>query len=219
MNLPIQPPYLPMELDTASEIPSGPDWQFEPKWDGFRCLAFRSDGELELQSKSGQTLGRYFPEVIQALLDLGATRFVLDGELMVPVDGGFSFDDLLQRIHPAESRINKLSVEHPAKLIVFDLLVDTRGSRIFEKPLRERRKLLEAFAERYFRGSIHLSRATTDLEEAKSWFQAARLRLSFRPARLCAQDQKVAYSGLRDRRLSLFRKNTAGRLAAARPVW
>ena len=170
MNLPIQPPYLPMELDTASELPSGAGWQFEPKWDGFRCLAFRSDSELELQSKSGQTLGRYFPEVVQALLEFGANRFVLDGELIVPGEGGFSFDYLLQRIHPAESRIKKLSVKHPAKLIVFDLLIDTRGLRIFEKPLRERRKLLEAFAGRYFTGSIHLSRATCDLKEAKSWF-------------------------------------------------
>jgi ATP-dependent DNA ligase len=127
MKLPIKPPYPPMEALLVAEIPRGDVWEYEPKWDGFRCLAFRDGKEVELQSKSGQTLTRYFPEVAEALLKLKATKFVLDGELVVPVKGGLSFDDLLQRIHPATSRVLKLSRETPAHFIVFDLLVDENG--------------------------------------------------------------------------------------------
>src|SRR5687767_5042553 len=101
----IKPPYPPMEAKSVDEIPSGGNWQYEPKWDGFRCVAFRDGEEIYLQSKAGQPLGRYFPEVIESLKELKAAKFVLDGEIVVPVDGELSFDDLLQRIHPAESRI------------------------------------------------------------------------------------------------------------------
>ena len=117
MNLPILPPYPPMEALSAQEIPQGPGWQYEPKWDGFRCLAFRDGREVELQSKSGQPLARYFPEVVEYLLNLKAQRFVLDGEIVVPVDSQPSFDELLMRIHPAESRVRKLAAERNGDII------------------------------------------------------------------------------------------------------
>ncbi len=118
MNLPLAISYRPMEALTASKIPEGPQWQYEPKWDGFRCLAFRDGDEVELQSKSGQPLARYFPELVSALHELRVKRFVLDGEIVISIDGKLSFDDLLQRIHPAASRIQKLSQQTPATLIV-----------------------------------------------------------------------------------------------------
>jgi len=133
MTLPLKQPYLPMEAKSVAKLPIGDNWQYEPKWDGFRCIAFRDGDRVDLQSKSGQPLGRYFPEVVEALLKLKPRQFVLDGEIVVPVKGKFSFDDLLMRIHPAASRIKKLSQETPAKLIVFDLLVDDRGKALVEE--------------------------------------------------------------------------------------
>src|SRR5436190_15186340 len=105
MSLPLSPPFPPMEALLVNEIPNGHGWQYEPKWDGFRCLVFRDGAQIELQSKSGQTLTRYFPELVAAFASLEADRFVLDGEIAVAIEGQFSFDDLLQRIHPAESRV------------------------------------------------------------------------------------------------------------------
>ena len=122
MTLPLKQPYLPMEAKSVEQLPAGANWQYEPKWDGFRCVAFRDGAQVDLQSKSGQPLARYFPEIVAALLKLKAKQFVIDGEIVVPIKGSFSFDDLLMRIHPAASRIQKLSQETPAKLIVFDLL-------------------------------------------------------------------------------------------------
>src|SRR2546421_10901370 len=113
MALPLKESYPPMEAKSVTELPSGANWEYEPKWDGFRCLAFRDGDEIGLQSKSGQPLGRYFPEVVEALLKLRAKQFVIDGEIVVPVDGALSFDDLLMRIHPAASRVQKLAKEHP----------------------------------------------------------------------------------------------------------
>jgi ATP-dependent DNA ligase len=149
MKLPIKPPYPPMDALLVSEIPAGPNWEYEPKWDGFRCLAFRDGRNIELQSKSGQSLGRYFPEIVAALLKLKASKFVLDGELVIPVKGGLSFDDLLQRIHPAASRVTKLSQSTPAQFIVFDLLVDEAGKPIYDSPLSKRRQKLESFAKKF----------------------------------------------------------------------
>src|SRR5512134_1251519 len=114
MTLPIPTSYPPMEALLVAEIPSGPGWQYEPKWDGFRCLAFRDGDRIELQSKNGQPLARYFPEVVANLRAMPVRSFVLDGEIVIPVDGRLSFDDLLQRIHPAASRIERLSRERPA---------------------------------------------------------------------------------------------------------
>src|SRR5437867_4671779 len=150
MTLPLKITYPPMEAKSVTELPSGANWQYEPKWDGFRCLASRDGGEIALQSKSGQPLARYFPELVDALLHLKAKQFVLDGEIVVPIKGRFSFDDLLMRIHPAASRIKKLANETPAKIIVFDLLVDERARLIVAEPLTDRRRKLEAFAKKYF---------------------------------------------------------------------
>ncbi len=130
---------MPMEAQLASSIPTGSEWQFEPKWDGFRCLAFRDGDEVHLMSKAAKPLSRYFPEVVATLRALPATRFVLDGELVVSMDGRISFDDLLLRIHPAESRITRLATESPAMLIVFDLLVDERGRSLIARPPKARR--------------------------------------------------------------------------------
>src|SRR6187551_3181456 len=105
MPLPLPSHYAPMEAVTVDEIPIGDEWQYEPKWDGFRCLAFRDGDQIDLQSKSEQPLARYFPELVKALTGLKARRFVLDGEIAVPAGRAFSFDELLQRIHPAASRI------------------------------------------------------------------------------------------------------------------
>jgi ATP-dependent DNA ligase len=113
MSLPIKPPYPPMDALSASEVPMGPEWQYEPKWDGFRCLAFRDGTHVELQSKAGQPLGRHFPEIAQALLILKPTRFVVDGEIVIPVGDHLSFDDLLLHIHPTASRVRKLRTEEP----------------------------------------------------------------------------------------------------------
>jgi ATP-dependent DNA ligase len=173
MKLPIEPVYLPMEALAAPELPRGDHWQYEPKWDGFRCLAFRDPGEVELQSKSGQPLGRYFSDVVRALGELPARRFVLDGELVVPVDGAPSFHELQLRLHPAASRVNKLAAGHPAIFIAFDLLVDERGGVWTDKPLRERRARLEAFAEKFFgdNHAVRLSPATQDLRVARGWLR------------------------------------------------
>lgn len=164
-----------MEAKSVAQLPAGDDWAYEPKWDGFRCVAFRDGSQVDLQSKSGQPLARYFPEVVEALLKLKAKQFVIDGEIVVPVKGQFSFDDLLMRIHPAASRIRKLAAETPAKLIVFDLLVDDRGREQVSLPLSERRKKLDAFAKKYFakNKSVELSPATEDLSIAKNWLRGA----------------------------------------------
>jgi ATP-dependent DNA ligase len=174
VSLPLHPPVPPMEALLVEQIPNGDGWQYEPKWDGFRCLAFRDDREVQLQSKSGQPLGRYFPEIIELFTTLPARRFILDGELAVPLEEGFSFDELLQRIHPAQSRVLKLAHEHPAIFVAFDLLAGEDGRSLLERPLSARRKLLEAFAKKNFptHDRLRLSPATTSLLVARKWFEA-----------------------------------------------
>jgi ATP-dependent DNA ligase len=169
----LKPPYPPMEALSVADIPDGPGWQYEPKWDGFRCLAFRDRNGVYLQSKAEKPLARYFPEVVGAVEAVKAPQFVLDGEIAVPVSGRLNFDELLQRIHPAESRIRRLAAERPALFIAFDLLADERGQSLVERPLEERRRRLEKFAKRFFPrdGSVHLSPATTKLAQAKKWFR------------------------------------------------
>jgi ATP-dependent DNA ligase len=161
-----------MEALSVDDIPVGPQWQYEPKWDGFRCLAFRDGRSITLQSKSGKPLTRYFPDVVDAVRAIDASTFVLDGEIVVPDGKAFSFDALLQRIHPADSRAQKLAKETPALLIVFDLLRDADGEALIGQPLPVRRGRLEAFAQRYFdRSTIRLSPSTTKLAEAKKWLK------------------------------------------------
>lgn len=161
-----------MEAQPATDLPTGSDWQYEPKWDGFRCLAFRDQRRIELMSKSAKPLTRYFPELVARLSRLKAEQFVLDGEIVIAEDGKLSFDDLLMRIHPAASRIKKLSEATPSTFIVFDLLVDETGKSLVDIPLQERRKRLEQFARNFFHKgeSIRLSPVTTDLSVARKWF-------------------------------------------------
>jgi ATP-dependent DNA ligase len=172
VTLPVAKTYAPMEALPAAELPSGANWQYEPKWDGFRCLAFRDGARIELESKSSKPLTRYFPELVTALAAIKAKKFVLDGEIVIPVDGNPSFDSLLMRIHPAASRVLKLSKETPSVFIVFDLLVDDAGKSLVKNSLRDRRVALEKFAKKYFRknGLPRLSPATGDLSTAKKWF-------------------------------------------------
>ncbi|HEV2803816.1 MAG TPA: ATP-dependent DNA ligase [Chthoniobacterales bacterium] len=172
MSLALKPPLPPMEARSVDEIPVGDKWQYEPKWDGFRCIAFRDGDKVFLQSKAGQPLARYFPDVVEALQRLEAKRFVLDGELAIPIGGALSFDELQLRLHPAASRVQKLAAAHPALFIVFDLLGDTAGKSLLGLPLRERRQQLESFAAANFTkdGAVRLSPATADLKKAKKWF-------------------------------------------------
>ena len=173
MVLPIEPPYSPMEALSVETIPVGPDWQYEPKWDGFRCLIFRDGDHVELQSKSGRLMTRYFPELVEAIDQLKPGTFVLDGEIVVPTDGAFSFDALLQRIHPAASRVRKLATETPALLIVFDLMVGPDGRSLTDQPLSARRTALEGFVRQYIRSSkrIRLSPQTSKLSDAEHWLK------------------------------------------------
>ncbi|HEV2295237.1 MAG TPA: ATP-dependent DNA ligase [Tepidisphaeraceae bacterium] len=172
MALPIKTSYAPMDALSVDTIPDGPDWQYEPKWDGFRCLAFRDGNKIDVQSKSGQPLGRYFPELLDALRELPPSKFVLDAEIVIPQGQSLSFDALLQRIHPSESRIRKLSAETPGVLVVFDLLVDADGKDLSGQTLDVRRHELERFAAKHFRANerVILSPAATDLKTAHKWF-------------------------------------------------
>jgi ATP-dependent DNA ligase len=146
LHLPLQPPYPAAEAKSVKDLPHESGWLYEPKWDGFRCLAFRNGNEIVLQSKAGQPLGRYFPEIVSAILALPARKFVLDGEIVIRRGKGLDFDALLQRIHPAASRIHRLSQETPATYMVFDLLVDAKAKALTAKPLSARRKALQEFA-------------------------------------------------------------------------
>ncbi len=177
MTLPLPHSYEPMEAELAAELPAGGDWTYEPKWDGFRCLAFRDGDEVDLRSKAGKPLGRYFPDIVAAVADVPARRFVLDGEIVIPVGGELSFDELQLRLHPAASRVNKLAAEHPALYIAFDLLVDARGRELTSRPLSDRRAALEAFAVQALDqegGTIRLSPETDELAEARSWLKGGR---------------------------------------------
>jgi ATP-dependent DNA ligase len=162
-----------MEADSSDVLPDGDAWLYEPKWDGFRCLAFKDKEFVRIQSKAGKPLGRYFPDVVAAVEAVQAKQFILDGEIVIPVNGRLSFDELLLRVHPAESRVRALVAANPARFVVFDLLVDDRGKSLVALPLAERRPRLEAFAKRYFQpaGPILLSHATRQLATAQSWLE------------------------------------------------
>ena len=163
-----------MEARSVDAIPEGEQWQYEPKWDGFRCILSRIDERVSLRSKSEQDLGRYFPEIVAAAHSLRVNRFILDGEIVVPVAGQLSFDDLLQRIHPAASRVKKLAAETPALYLAFDLLKADEED-IASKNLSERRPALESFAKRLFRkGSLfRLSPASRKPKDARDWLASA----------------------------------------------
>lgn len=170
MRLPIQPPYPPEEAKSVEEIPTGEGWLYEPKWDGFRCLAFRQGSHVQLQSKAGQPLHRYFPEMVEALARLPQEQFVLDGEIVIYEGDRLSFDNLLMRIHPAASRIRKLSAETPATYMCFDMLVNEDGEALNGLPLCDREAQLEKFFKKIAKdGSVRLSPSSRDIKQANQW--------------------------------------------------
>ena len=215
-----------------AELPSGAQWRYEPKWDGFRCLAFRDGDEVELRSKSGQPLGRYFPDVAAALAALPARRFALDGEIVIPVERRLSFEALQLRLHPAESRVRKLVAEHPAVFVVVRSARRARRLRAAGTAVRR----AAARAGRVYRGAgrqragLRLSPSTADRDAALGWLG----RLGADIDGIIAKRADLPYlSGRRDGMrkykqqqtadcvvggLSLRPEHQAGRLAAARPL-
>jgi ATP-dependent DNA ligase len=163
-------PLAPMEALLAAELPEGGGWQYEPKWDGFRCLAKRDGGAVELISRNGKPLARYFPDVVELLSGLKQQDFLLDGELIIPVGDALSFDALQLRLHPAESRVRKLAEESPAELMLFDLL-SLGGDDYSEKPLSARREALERFHAATDAPRLKLSPATRDRDTALGWLE------------------------------------------------
>ena len=164
-------PFPPMEAELVKELPAGDGWQYEPKWDGFRGVLENDGGELALWSRNGRPLLRYFPE-LRPLGDLLPPHSALDGEIVIARDGVLDFDSMQMRLHPAESRVRKLSAEIPAEFIVFDLLL-WKGKKVHTKPLEKRRAELERVAAGY-----RLSPTTSHAEAAQGWlnsFEAAGL--------------------------------------------
>ncbi|MDB5680955.1 MAG: hypothetical protein JWO16_760 [Sphingomonas bacterium] len=158
----------PMEAKLVAELPDDPGWQFEPKWDGFRALVFREGDDVEILSKSGKSLARYFPEIVSAVAAVEGSDFTLDGELILPIGDVLSFDALQARLHPAASRIAKLSRETPAQLMLFDCLC-LAGSDLIGAPLSARRAALEDFHKKHGTASLLLSPRTDSIEDARSW--------------------------------------------------
>ncbi len=200
--------YPPMEAQLVTAIPEGHGWQFEPKWDGFRCIAHCSGDQIDLMSKSGQPLGRYFPEIIATLKSLGVNRFVIDGELVIPEGKSLSFEKLQQRIHPAESRIKKLSVETPSTYILFDMLVTGEDQLLSEDSLAKRRACLEEFAAKNLRDTknIVVTPMTLDRDVAEEWLNKQTVVLDG----LIAKRLDLPYqSGNRKGMLKIKRKRTA----------
>ncbi len=162
-----------MEARRADSLPEGDGWIYEPKWDGFRCLAFRAGNRVELLAKSGKPLHRYFPELVEAVKSVPQDNFVVDGEIVIERGGKTEFDALQMRLHPAESRISKLALETPAELVLFDMLADPEAGNLLALPLSERRNFLTSFVEAAGSPSMSLSRYTADLVEAQRWLTAA----------------------------------------------
>ncbi|MDQ6930239.1 MAG: ATP-dependent DNA ligase, partial [Candidatus Eremiobacteraeota bacterium] len=206
VSLPIKPPFAPMEAQPAAELPPA-GVQYEPKWDGFRCVAFREGPDVYLQSKAGQPLSRYFPEIVDALVALNANEFVIDGELVVPVEDRLDFDQLLQRIHPAASRVKTLAQKFPATFLVFDLLVDETGKEVWQEPLHARRRHLERFAKQFDgQPQLRLSPATQDPQTMKRWLGAVGGALDG----IIAKDVNAVYAtGLRTAAVKVKRMRTA----------
>lgn len=165
---------VPMEAKLVTALPTDAGWQFEPKWDGFRCLAFRDGATVELRAKSGKPLSRYFPDVVAALSALPARRFVIDGELAIPQGETLAFDALQLRLHPAASRVHKLATQSPALLIAFDMLMRETGTRLLDQPLTQRRAALEHFMSALPEpGILRLSPYTTSCSQAQHWLDTA----------------------------------------------
>jgi ATP-dependent DNA ligase len=189
----------PMEAVPVDSLPVGKGWQFEPKWDGFRCVVFRDGNVVHLQSRNQKPLGRYFPELEAAVRALPVRRFVLDGEIIIREK---PFDVLQLRLHPAASRIAQLAEEHPATFVAFDLLCDERDRSLLPQPFSERRAALEAFFKRVGKsGLVIRSRATRSRAQALKWcgavghgldgIMAKPLSESYRPGQRVMQKYKL----------------------------
>jgi ATP-dependent DNA ligase len=170
------PPFLlgldtePMEAKSVAALPTGEHWLFEPKWDGFRCLVFKAGKDVDLRAKSGKSLSRYFPEMVEAVRSSNADDFVLDGELTVPLGDTLSFGALQDRVHPADSRVARLSVETPALLILFDCLATAQTGSLIGAPLAERRPVLERMIAGLSKTTrTRLSPQTRDRTQAQRW--------------------------------------------------
>lgn len=171
LSLAVSPPLTPMEAQLVEELPKGAGWQYEPKWDGFRCIAFRDGRTVVLQSKAGEPLTRYFPEVVMALSSVPEPRFALDGELVVIGDDGrLRYDELVQRIHPSARRVAQLSATTPATLLAFDLLA-IEDESLTDEPLSKRRARLEKLFKQVEGLGLHLSPATSKRAEALGWLR------------------------------------------------
>jgi len=166
----------PMQATLVDELPQTPGWQFEPKWDGFRCLAFRCGDAVEIKARSGKSLSRFFPEVLANLAASCWREFVLDGELVIPIDGGLPFEALQLRLHPAQSRIDRLAVESPAVFVAFDCLLSAPGRPLLARPFTERRTRLEAVLAEKHRG-LALTPATRNVRTARRWLERRQLAL------------------------------------------
>ena len=164
MSLPLSPPIQPQLAKSARDLPPGEGWCYEPKWDGFRTIVFRDGDDVHLQSRNGRPMNRYFPEIVEQVLALPSERLVLDGEMVVTVDGVQEFDLLSQRIHPAASRVERLRQETPADLVAFDLLAEG-DETLLELPYTERRSRLAELVT----DPVELTPATSDPEDAATW--------------------------------------------------
>jgi ATP-dependent DNA ligase len=160
---------LPMEAKSVPSLPAGANWVYEPKWDGFRCLALKDGKTISLQGKSGKPLGRYFPEVREAIASIGLDKLALDGEILIRIDGALSFDALQMRLHPAESRIRKLSIETPAVFTAFDTLLSETGKDISAEPFERRRKALSNISAKSKHQQVSLTKQTASLKTAQGW--------------------------------------------------
>lgn len=171
-DLPVPLDLAPMEAKLVDDVPKEPGWRFEPKWDGFRCLAFRAGDQVALRAKSGKPLDRFFPDMVAALKALPVQSFVLDGELTIDLGGRPSFEALQLRLHPAESRVRKLAAEQPAAFTLFDCLMDAKGRSLVEAPLSTRRLELEALFKRLEgAAAVKLSPYTEDRDDACQWLK------------------------------------------------
>lgn len=165
----------PMEALLVSHLPEGKEWRYEPKWDGFRCLAYKRDTNVTLRSKSSRSLERYFPDIVNILQKFVPKNFVLDGELLVKGDTGYSFSELQMRLHPAASRVHMLAQRQPATFVIFDILETEKDTTLMAAPLSLRRMALEKFYKKYCstEKAVELSPQTDAMPEAWKWFDAS----------------------------------------------
>jgi ATP-dependent DNA ligase len=204
MALPLTPPVQPQLARSAKDLPAGDGWRYEPKWDGFRTIVFRDGADVHLQSRNGRPMNRYFPDVVEQVLKLPAERLVLDGEMIVMVDGIQEFDLLSQRIHPAASRVEMLARETPAELVAFDLLADG-DETLLELPFEERRERLAALVA----DPVRLTPVTSDPEDAGEW-------LAGTGEGVIAKEARAAYRpGERTGMVKIKRVRTADAVVAA----